>query len=61
MVCFCFFSEFIGGYDFGELFQPGSYINLSQADNAGLQDLMGKTSEFSLQKFIEHVVPCQHF
>ena len=42
-------------------FQPGSYINLSQADNAGLQDLMGKTSEFSLQKFIEHVVPASIF
>jgi Na+/H+-dicarboxylate symporter len=42
-------------------FKPGSYIDLSQADNAGLKDLMGKTSEFSLQKFIEHVVPSSIF
>src|SRR3990167_3997689 len=34
-------------------FKPGSYIDLSHADNAGLKDLMGKTTEFSLQKFIE--------
>jgi Na+/H+-dicarboxylate symporter len=39
------------------IFKPGTYIDLSQADNAGLKDLMGKTSEFSLQKFVEHVVP----
>ncbi len=38
-------------------FKPGSYIDLAQADNAGLRDLMGKTTEFSLQKFVEHVVP----
>jgi Na+/H+-dicarboxylate symporter len=42
-------------------FQPGSYIDLSQADEAGLKDLMGKTTEFSLQKFIEHVVPSSAF
>ena len=39
------------------VFHPGTYIDLSQADNAGLKDLMGKTSEFSFQKFIEHIVP----
>lgn len=39
------------------IFKPGTYIDLTQADNAGLKDLMGKTSEFSLQKFVEHVVP----
>ncbi len=33
------------------VFQPGSYIDLSQGDQAGLKDLMSKTSEFSLQKF----------
>lgn len=38
-------------------FKPGSYIDLSQADTVGLKDLMSKTSEFSLQKFVEHVVP----
>ena len=42
-------------------FKPGSYIDLSQADNAGLKDLMSKTSEFSLQKFVEHVVPSSAF
>ncbi|OIR14287.1 proton/sodium-glutamate symport protein [mine drainage metagenome] len=43
------------------VFQPGSYIDLSQADTAGLKDLMGKTQEFSLQKFVEHVVPASIF
>jgi Na+/H+-dicarboxylate symporter len=43
------------------IFKPGTYIDLSQADNDGLKDLMGKTSEFSLQKFIEHVVPSSAF
>ena len=37
--------------------QPGSYIDLSKADNAGLKDLMGKQLSFSLQKFLEHVIP----
>ncbi len=39
------------------LLHPGSYIDLSQADNSGLKDLMGKTSSFSLSNFIEHVIP----
>ena len=39
------------------VFHPGTYIDLSQADTVGLKDLMGKTSEFSFQKFIEHIVP----
>jgi len=39
------------------ILHPGTYIDLSQADTAGLKDLMGKTSEFSFQKFIEHIVP----
>lgn len=38
-------------------FKPGSYIDLTQADNSGLRDLMSKSTEFSLQKFVEHVVP----
>ena len=42
-------------------FQPGSYIDLSQADTAGLKDLMGKTQEFSIQKFVEHVIPASIF
>lgn len=43
------------------VFQPGSYIDLSQADTAGLKDLMGKTQEFSIQKFVEHVIPASIF
>ena len=39
------------------LLQPGHHINLSQADNAALQDLMQKNQEFNLQKFVEHVIP----
>lgn len=38
-------------------FKPGQYINLSQQDTAGLKDLMGKTQTFSLQNFVEHVIP----
>jgi len=38
-------------------FKPGSYIDLSQADNNGLKDLMGKSTEFSLSRFVEHVFP----
>src|SRR5690349_13171300 len=37
--------------------RPGSYIDLSHSDVAGLQDLMGKQKTFSLQNFIEHVIP----
>jgi Na+/H+-dicarboxylate symporter len=38
-------------------FKPGQYINLSQQDTAGLTDLMGKQKSFSLQNFVEHVIP----
>jgi Na+/H+-dicarboxylate symporter len=38
-------------------FQPGTAINLRNADVEGAKDLIGKTQEFSLQKFIEHVFP----
>lgn len=38
-------------------FQPGSAINLDTADVEGAKDLIGKTQEFSFQKFIEHVFP----
>jgi Na+/H+-dicarboxylate symporter len=38
-------------------FKPGEGIDLSNADATGAQDLIGKTQEFSLQKFVEHVVP----
>ena len=39
------------------LFKPGAAINLSNADTAGAADLIGKTHEFSLAKFVEHVFP----
>ena len=38
-------------------FRPGQYIDLSQKDVAGLTDLMGKQKSFSLQNFVEHVIP----
>ncbi|MFT4154251.1 dicarboxylate/amino acid:cation symporter [Parafilimonas sp.] len=37
------------------LFQPGAAIELSNADAAGAKDLMGKTQQFGLQNFVEHV------
>ncbi|HEU4575154.1 MAG TPA: dicarboxylate/amino acid:cation symporter [Chitinophagaceae bacterium] len=39
------------------IFKPGSVISLSAADTAGAKDLIGKTQEFSLAKFVEHVFP----
>lgn len=39
------------------LAQPGHAIDLSNADTAGAKDLIGKTQEFSLAKFVEHVFP----
>jgi Na+/H+-dicarboxylate symporter len=38
-------------------FKPGQYISLSEADTAGLKDLVGKQQTFSLQNFVEHVIP----
>ena len=38
-------------------FHPGTAIDLSNADAAGAKDLVSKTQEFSLQKFVEHVFP----
>src|SRR3954465_11897915 len=38
-------------------FQPGKYIDLSQKDVASLADLAGKQKSFSLQNFVEHVIP----
>lgn len=38
-------------------FRPGQYISLTQQDTAGLKDLMGKQQSFSLQNFVEHVIP----
>jgi Na+/H+-dicarboxylate symporter len=38
-------------------FKPGQYISLAQGDTAGLTDLVTKGKTFSLQNFVEHVVP----
>jgi len=38
-------------------FHPGTAIDLSNADTAGAKDLIGKTQEFSMVKFVEHVFP----
>ncbi len=39
------------------LSHPGTSIELGGADRAGAQDLIGKTQEFSLATFVEHVFP----
>ncbi|MBP6687125.1 MAG: cation:dicarboxylase symporter family transporter [Lacibacter sp.] len=39
------------------IFKPGAYIDLSQADTEGVKDLMTKTSSFSIQNFVEHIIP----
>src|SRR6476620_3643094 len=38
-------------------FQPGKYISLEHKDVEGLNDLMTKQKGFSLQNFVEHVIP----
>jgi Na+/H+-dicarboxylate symporter len=37
--------------------KPGVGVNLANVDVEGAKDLMGKTKEFSLDKFVEHVFP----
>ncbi len=39
------------------LFQPGAGIDLSNADVSGAKELVGKTQEFNIIKFVEHVFP----
>jgi Na+/H+-dicarboxylate symporter len=39
------------------VFRPGEYIDLSHADTEGVKDLMKNTSAFSLEKFVEHIIP----
>ncbi len=39
------------------IFRPGEYIDLSHADTEGVKDLMKNTSAFSLEKFVEHIIP----
>lgn len=38
-------------------FEPGQYINTSVQDAEGLQDLANKQRSFSLQNFVEHIIP----
>lgn len=38
-------------------FQPGHMIDLNQADTEGVKDLMAKNQEFSVEKFVEHIIP----
>jgi Na+/H+-dicarboxylate symporter len=38
-------------------FQPGAAINLTSADTSAAKDLIGKTQEFSISQFVEHVIP----
>jgi Na+/H+-dicarboxylate symporter len=38
-------------------FKPGAAISLSNVDASGAKELIGKTQEFSLVKFVEHVFP----
>jgi Na+/H+-dicarboxylate symporter len=39
------------------IFQPGSLIANATSDASAANDLIGKTQEFSLAKFVEHVFP----
>lgn len=38
-------------------FQPGTAIDLSNADSSGAKDLVGKTKVFTISNFVEHVFP----
>ncbi|HEX6916421.1 MAG TPA: dicarboxylate/amino acid:cation symporter [Chitinophagaceae bacterium] len=38
-------------------FQPGQYISGSLQDTEGLKDLASKQTTFSIQNFVEHVIP----
>jgi Na+/H+-dicarboxylate symporter len=39
------------------VFKPGTYIDMSAADLGTASELLQKTEEFSLQRFVEHVFP----
>jgi Na+/H+-dicarboxylate symporter len=49
--------SFLLGMLLVNFFHPGTAIDLSNADTAGAKEVLGKTQEFSLSKFIEHVFP----
>lgn len=38
-------------------FEPGVGMNLTVTDASGVADVTGKTQSFSLQNFVEHIVP----
>ncbi len=38
-------------------FKPGAGMNLGTIDSAAVEDVVGKTKGFSLQNFVEHIVP----
>jgi Na+/H+-dicarboxylate symporter len=52
---YCFTGQFIIRNVPRKSFSTGHAIDLSNADTAGAKDLIGKTQEFSLAKFVEHV------
>jgi Na+/H+-dicarboxylate symporter len=39
------------------IFKPGVGVDITNTDMAGVNDLLEKSKGFSLQKFVEHVVP----
>lgn len=45
------------GLFFVNLFKPGVGMGLTGADVASVEDLVGKTKVFSIQNFVEHVIP----
>ena len=45
------------GLFFVNFFKPGVGMGLSGADAASVEDLVGKTKVFSVQNFVEHVIP----
>ncbi|MCU0375319.1 MAG: cation:dicarboxylase symporter family transporter [Chitinophagaceae bacterium] len=38
-------------------FEPGAGMNLGTIDKSAVEDVVGKTKSFSLQNFVEHIVP----
>lgn len=38
-------------------FEPGAGMNLGNIDKSAVEDVVGKTKSFSMQNFVEHIVP----
>ncbi len=51
------FVSLLLGMTLVNFFEPGKGIDLTVADQAGAADLVGKTEVFSLDNFVDHVVP----